>query len=270
VLAETDYEATVLSPAPVPTGLVTATGEDVRYRGRIDLLAVDRHDAYWIVRHRLVTGDWLSTERLAADQEMVAACWAWEQFYLGLAITGTVFNELRVPPQPAAEPAQGRQQPGERRWRWLRLVEPLPAVSQHEPSGGGRSIPQHRRMYAQARQPDRAEPVRQEITGQFRRTWLRRSPADVARAGQQLGADAAEMIRRDLKLRPSPSGRNCPPCPYLGPCQALFDGKDAGPVLRSGYRERPPDIPEEGRLGGGAWSTGRGAAPPRFRGSQGR
>jgi hypothetical protein len=47
-------------------------------------------------------------------------------------------------------------------------------------------------------------------------------------------------------------------------------GQDAYPILSSRYRERPPDILEEGRLGGGAWGMGRGAAPPKFHGSEGR
>jgi hypothetical protein len=55
-------------------------------------------------------------------------------------------------------------------------------------------------------------------------------------------------------------------CPFHAPCQALFAGQDAVPILLSGYRGRPSVVLDEGRLGGGAWGTGRGAAPPRFRG----
>jgi len=42
-------------------------------------------------------------------------------------------------------------------------------------------------------------------------------------------------------------------------------GQDPGPLLRTAYRQRAPDNLTEGRLGGGAWGMGRGAAPPRFR-----
>jgi hypothetical protein len=42
-------------------------------------------------------------------------------------------------------------------------------VRQHEPSGGGRSIPQHRRMYARAREPARVKPVEQRTGPWFRR-----------------------------------------------------------------------------------------------------
>jgi hypothetical protein len=40
--------------------------------------AVDEHDAYWIMRHRVVGADWPPTEQLAADEETLIACWAWE------------------------------------------------------------------------------------------------------------------------------------------------------------------------------------------------
>jgi hypothetical protein len=282
VLIEADYEVQVLDPVTPPAGLVGAAGEPIRYRGRIDLLAVDQHDAYWIVRHRVVDGAWPATEQLVQDEESLTACWAWEQFYLGMAITGTIYNELRRParsgePGPGeARPGEARpggpragEQPGQSRRRWRRLrpwAGPArSAVRQHEPSGGGRSIPQHRRMYARAQEPGRPEPVEQHTGEGFRRTWLRRGPADVARAGGQLSIDVAQMTGPGPDVYPVPSGENCTPCPFRAPCQTLSAGGDTGPLLRNGYRRRPPDDLEEGRLGGGAWSTGRGAAPPKFR-----
>ena len=270
MLIEADYEVQVLDPVAPPAGLVSAAGEPIRYRGRIDLLAVDQHDAYWIVRHRVVDGAWPGIDQLVQDEETLAACWAWEQFYLGMAITGTIYNELQLPPRPsrAGDPRAGGQ-PGLARRRWRRLrprAGPArPAVRQHEPSGGGRSIPQHRRMYARAQEPGRLEPVEQHTGEGFRRTWLRRSPADVAGAGRQLSIDVAQMTRPDPGVNPVPSDENCTPCLFRIPCQALYAGGDVARLLRSGYRPRPPEDLEEGRLGGGAWSTGRGAAPPKFR-----
>jgi hypothetical protein len=266
VLVEADFDVTVLDPARPGAGLVTAGGETIRYAGRIDLLAVDRHDAYWIVRHRVVDAGWPPTEQLIADEETLAASWSWEQFYPGMAITGTVYNELQCPAQPVGQPAGGSSRRAAWPWRRLRsrAATSVPAVRQHEPSGGGRSIPQHRRMYARATEPRRAEPIEQHVDDGFRRTWLRRSPADVAAAGRRLGADAAMMARPDLDVYPMPSDETCPACPYLDPCRALSAGNDARPILLSGYRKRPPENPEEGRLGGRAWGMGRGAAPPKF------
>jgi hypothetical protein len=119
-------------------------------------------------------------------------------------------------------------------------------------------------MYATATTPERLDPVEQRVSEEFRRTWLRRSRSEVAEAGQRLARDAAEMTSGPA-IYPEPSVASCPPCEFLDPCLAMFAGQDPEPILRSAYRNRPPGLPLEGRLGGGAWGVGRGAAPPRFR-----
>jgi hypothetical protein len=191
VMVAADFDVAVPDPGEPSSGLVTADGAAVHYGGRIDLLAADQHDAYWIVRHRLAGDGWTPVRDLAADQEALAACWAWQQFYLGMTITGTIWNELRVthdePPPPA------------RRWPWRRRPAPSPAgqaplVRQHEPSGGGRSLPHHRRQQARASEPARAEPVEQVTGDGFRRTWIRHRPAEVAAAGQRLARDLAAIV----------------------------------------------------------------------------
>jgi hypothetical protein len=274
VLVEPEYDVLVPDPAEPSSGLVTATGAAVRYRGRIDLLAVDQYDAYWVVRHRLVTGGWRPAAEVADDAEAVAACWAWEQFYLGMTITGTVSNELRLDAGPPPPDGPG-DRPGWHRRPWPRLgglagrLGGRPAgrpVRQHEPSGGGRSVPQHRRMYARARAPAAADRVTVQAGPGFRRIWVRRSRAEIDTAARGLAADAASMLAPGLAVPPSPSDEICPPCPFRGPCRAMLAGHDPGPLLRTAYRQRAPDSLEEGRLGGGAWGMGRGAAPPRFRG----
>jgi hypothetical protein len=284
MLIEADFEAQVADPARPRSGLTGPGGDPVRFRGRIDMLAVDENDAYWIVRNRLAGDGWLDTAGLLADDAALAACWAWEQFYPGMTIAGTLYNELRLAPGPvsggtvpAAAPQPGRRRWPGRPWSGRRRSRPAPGsagprlapepagpvVRQHEPSGGGRSIPQHRRMYAQAREPALAAPVVQEESGDFRRTWIRRSPKAIAAAGLRLAADAAAMLSAGPVAEPSPSDANCRPCDFLAPCLAMRAGRDSEFMLRSGYRTRPPDMLEEGRLGGGAWGTGRGAAPLR-------
>ena len=186
VLVETDFDVPLPDSQRPGSGLVTAGGAAVRYQDRVDLLAVDEHDDYWIVYHRLTGGDWASPAELAADEEALAACWAWEQFYLGMAITGTIFNELQVQ-------AHGEKVP-RRRWSRRGAAPPGPVVRQHEPSGGGRSLGQRQRRSARAAGPGRRAPVEQVTGPGFRRSWLRRTPDEVAAAGRRLAADAAAMI----------------------------------------------------------------------------
>jgi hypothetical protein len=259
VLIEVDYQADVPDPDHPDLGLFTPDGANVRYEGRIDLLGVDEFDAYWIVRHRLVT-EWTPTDMLLRDEEALAACWAWEQYYIGMEIAGTVHNELRLPPQDgtaAPDPVPPETPITGRGW-----------VPEHEASGGGRSVPQHRRLYARSRQPDTLERVRHERGPWFRRTWIRRTRDEVAGAGRQLAFETRQLFGSGVAVYPSPSLSACRRCPFEAPCSALYEGREreAEAILSSSHRSRPPALPVEGRLGGVTWSTGRGAAPPRFTG----
>jgi hypothetical protein len=313
VLIDADFDVLVLDPVRPGAGL-TCGGQEVRLRGRIDMLAVDEHDAYWLLRHSMLAAGWPAIEQLAADEAAIAAAWAWEQFYPGLEIAGTIHNELRPGPGAGGEPGAGRPgRPAERvadaqgaagpsragpvpggavpagpgtgglaaggprragRPGWLRARRARsqaaageqaagpagPRVRQNEPSGGGRSIPQHRRLYVRATEPAQAAPVVQVSGAGFRRTWIRHSRQAIAEAGLRLSQDAAAMVAAGVTTEPNPADASCRPCPFLPPCLAMRAGRDSEFLLRSGYRERPPDTPQQGRLGGASWGTGRGAA----------
>ena len=86
-------------------GLLIPNGSGVVYECRVDLLAVDAADEYWVVRHVIVE-DWQDQEAVLRDEAAIAACWAWEQDYIGMEVAGTIHNEVRVggrlelPPRP--------------------------------------------------------------------------------------------------------------------------------------------------------------------------
>jgi hypothetical protein len=256
VLVEVDYAADLRDPERADCALFTPGGEHVNYQGRLDLLGVDEHDAYWIMRHRVVR-EWTPLSTLARDEEAIAACWAWQQYYIGMEIAGTIHNEMRLPTvaPPGGDPAP------------LSAGGPAGPVPQHEGSGGGRSVPQHRRLDARASEPAEPKAVEHDTGPWFRRTWIRRSPAEIDQAGHQLASEAREILDPDVAVFPSPSERVCGSCPFASPCLALYRGDDheAAAILTSSYRTRSPAV-EAGRLGGVTWSTGRGAAPPRFSG----
>jgi hypothetical protein len=264
VQVETAFEVNLPDPAGGDRELVLADGRPIRYRGRVDLLAGDERDRYWVVAHRLVDR-FGAADDLRLDEELVAAGWAMERFYPGIRIAGTIHNELLLDPEPAAGTAWSRLRRrlvhSDRQTR--RSGRHQRGIPQHEASGGGRSLPYARRGAARARPPDPA-PLRTEGGGAFRRTTVVRDRAELEAMGARLAAEALDMVDPGLRLYPNPAPEHCGGCPFVAPCLAVERGQDVGAVLEAGYRDRGPERVESGRLGAATWGTGRGAAPPRF------
>jgi hypothetical protein len=251
VLVEAEFSAQVPHPTIPGASLATAEGGGVVYTGRVDALVVDEHDAYWILRHRLVPRP-TPVSQLRLDGASSAACWAWANFYLGMTVAGTIDNEL-LQGEGDASPDLLTRRPAGRR------------VAQHEPSGGGRSIPQHRRMSARATEPESPPPVEEEWGPGFRRVWIRRSPSEVEQSGRRLAEELSLIVDERVLVYPSPSAELCSRCPYLGPCLEVNDGRDANDgALAADFREKAASESRAGRIGSTTWGTGRGAAPPRF------
>ncbi|MBV9641295.1 MAG: hypothetical protein JO330_17290 [Mycobacteriaceae bacterium] len=256
-----DLGALVPDPREPGRGLSTAEGSAVIYTCRVDLLAVDSADEYWVVRHQVVD-DWQDTAALVRDEEAVAACWAWEQDYLGMQIAGTMHNEVRVGgplDRPAAQPEGAPRV----------VAHPQPegtprAVAQHEPSGGGRSIPQHVRVSARtpAHRAHGANPTQQRTAGVLRRTRIRRTRTEIDAVGRLIGAEALDMIS-DPAIYPTYAA-HCDVCAFRVPCLALTEGSDPQPLLANGFRRRPVLDRPKPRLGQATWGFGRGAAPPQW------
>jgi hypothetical protein len=270
IQVECRFEVNLPAPAGGGWELVLPDGRPIRYRGRVDLLAGDERDRYWVVAHRLV--DRFGTaEELLLDEELVAACWAVERFYPGMRIAGTIHNEMLLDPSlPADRPAPPTP--------WSRLRRrPVHSdrqirrsgrrhqrgIPQHEASGGGRSLPYARRGRRRGGPPDPAA-VASEGDGGFRRTRIPRGRAELEAAGARLAAEALDMVDPALRLYPNPAPEHCGSCQFVEPCLATERGGDVRAVLAAGYRDRGPERVEPGRLGAATWGTGRGAAPPRF------
>lgn len=235
IRVDTDFEVNVPDPAKPGLNLLTPAGDEVRYYDRVDLLAVDSDDAYWVVQHRLVHDSWIDQDMLALDERTIAWSWAWPRFYLGMQIMGTVYNEIRADAGELGAP-----------------TSPEPA-RHHQVH--------HRRMYARSGTVA-GERLEVQGTEAFRRTRIRRGAAELAAAGADLAAEVTAATRADLAVFPSPSPQICGRCSYRAPCLALNQGNDATAELSASYRARPPEAVQEGRLGGVTWSMNRGAAPP--------
>ena len=247
VKIEHDVQALVRDPVDPDLGLLTPDGCGVVYACRVDLVAVDATDEYWVVRHQIVD-DWRTAEELVFDEEATAACWAWEQDYIGMEIAGTIQNEIRIDGPldwPADEPAATAR-----------------PVAQHEPSGGGRSIPQHVRLTARDARPADGGRIEQRTAGILRRTRIRRSRDEIVAVGSLMAAEALEMTGAPATY-PSP-GPHCLACEFTAPCLALYEGADPEPLLAVNFRRRVGDAEQKPRLGQATWGFGRGAAPPNW------
>jgi hypothetical protein len=244
-----DVQALVPDPRDPERGLTTTDGSAVIYTCRIDLLAIDAADEYWVVRHQIVD-DWQESDALIRDEPVVAACWAWEQEYLGMEISGTIHNEVRIN-GPLDLPAPDRTANGAS-YR----------VGQSEPSGGGRAIPQHRRLLARTARTDDPTRVEQYTAGLLRRTHIRRSRAEISLVPVLIGAEAIDMTG-DPAIYPT-FAHHCQMCEFSSPCLALIEGADAETILAQGFRRQPTEDLAKPRLGQSTWGFGRGAAPPQW------
>lgn len=233
VRVETDFFIQIPDPWHDGQDLLAPTAGEIRYEGRIAMLVIDEADAYWVVDHRVVGGGWTDVDDFLLDEQGVSFCWAWENFYLGMRIAGTIYNELRA--------------------------DVVPAVADASPGPAG-PIAQHRRMYAQAAEKP-APGVFQVETEAFRRTRIPRSRAELDHAGAMIAMEAMEMTDPGLHVYPSPSPDHCPACPYRQPCIAMNEGAEVQAILDSAYLLRVPEEAQEGRLGGQTWSMNRGAMP---------
>ncbi|ORW08575.1 hypothetical protein [Mycobacterium kyorinense] len=241
-----DVAGLVPDPRDPDRGLTTPDGSAVMYTCRIDLVAVDAADEYWVTRHQVVD-EWQELDALMRDEAAIAGCWAWEREYLGMEIAGTIHNEVRITGSLDL-PSADRTANG-----WSTRVR------QSEPSGGGRAIPQHRRMLARTARTG-VNRVEQCTAGLLRRTHIRRRRAEIDQVGVLIGAEAIDMTS-DPAIYPT-FAPHCQTCEFSGPCLAQTEGTDPEPLLAQRFRRHTADDRRKPRLGQSTWGFGRGAAPP--------
>jgi hypothetical protein len=250
IAVTTEVDVRVPDPANPGSDMVSPDGRAVHYRDRPHLLAIDPDHRYWMVEHRLTRGPWGAVELLRLDERCLSWCWAFEQAHPGMRVAGTVFNELRADAElPSVAPARperrGRlQQSGDS------YVRPWSAAESSEPG-------------AESSEPGAEPEAEVEQTEAFRRVRLPRARAELSGFGQRLAAQVRQMVDPGLVCYPTPASRRCARCAFRAPCLTMNAGADPARLLADGYRPRSHD-PVPGQLGGGTWSTGRGAAPPTF------
>lgn len=239
LLSDDEFWAPVPDPADPAQGLVTADGSPIRYLGRVDQLVADLDDENWVVRHRIVDGDFPDTEVLLVDQDAAAHIWALEYDYPHVRISGTIYNELRL--DPSAETR--------------RVIPTAEGRDRRDMTTGRHTAP--RRNFStpfgdEAPTPpppswrDATEVAAQDGDAIFRRTRIRRSRASVARAAERLSVLTGEATRPDLAVYPNPGPGHCLTCAYRAPCVAETEGEDPTAVLAEAFRPRRPEETDSG------------------------
>ena len=187
---------------------------------------MDAADEYWVVRHQIVD-DWQDPDTLVRDEEAIAACWAWEQDYMGMEIVGTIHNEVRIDgrstgPHPRPPECTNR----------------LPSTRAAAAAGRFRSINGSRRG---RRGVDATSRFDQRIAGPVRRTRIRRTRARDRGSRHATGRRSA---RHDSRARD-----------LSEPCGALFGVRVRRAVPGAVRRRRP------GTGAGGALPPAAGERP---------
>jgi len=221
----------------------TSPALPVRYRDRTDVLILDGLDAYWVMDHR-ISETWLDLDCLLLDERSVAACWAWQNFNLGMKIQGVIYNELlKAAPDESqlADPSSSS------------VLTPLAKPRGPPPRE------QYQGLYKQAiREPERR--IAQCGNAYFRRTAVARSQTEIEMAGRQLGLEALDMIHPELEAYSNPTWSACARCAFRRPCVTMNEGADAGALIETSYRKRDDDEFAPGRLGASTWSFDRGSS----------
>jgi hypothetical protein len=201
-----------------------------------------------MVEHRVSADPFPETDVLRLTERCLSWAYAWELFYPGMRIEGTVYNELRddgsVSPSGPVEPRR-RGSVSQNRGTYLR-----PWAQPTERPGDG----------------DLAPVVVQNDV--FRRVVVPRGGFELAGFGERLAAQVRSMVAVDPETDPRPAVHRCAGCEFRPPCLSMSLGDDPSGLLAAGYVQRSHE-PTPGQLGGGTWSTGRGAAPPDFSGPRG-
>lgn len=209
-------------------------GLPVTYGGRIDMLAKDELDRYWVF-------DWKTAARLAGkdagtdddfmllDDQITSYCWA--LWVLGFPIAGFVYAEIKkaVPeePEPNKHIRLGRRYSVAKN---ISTTYEMYYATVSENDSGALEAGLYDDFLAYLKSE---EGPKYHIRHQIFRTEI-----ELQNAGSNIWMEASEMVDPNLRIYPSAGRFNCSSCAYKEPCLMKNRGEDYEYVLNTMFEKR--------------------------------
>jgi PD-(D/E)XK nuclease superfamily protein len=210
-------------------------GLPVTYGGRIDVLAQDENGRYWII-------DWKTAARLTGDDSIEAqgdefillddqiTSYCWALWTLGIDVAGFIYHE-----QKKAFPKEPEPVKYNRKGCWYSVSRQqetsydvyIETIQEGDPSG-----------YASGAYDEFLAWLKENGPRYYSRKQVHRNETELKNAGLYIYLEAAEMIRPELPIYPSPGRFGCTFCAFRQPCIGQNRGEDYEYALESGYEKR--------------------------------
>jgi hypothetical protein len=209
-------------------------GLPVTYGGRVDMLAIDTLERYWIfdwkTAARLSTGEPNAPDDyLFLDSQITSYCWAFK--VLGLNVAGFVYHEQKkaipVEPEPLKTARLGRMYSTNKQmdcdWETYERT-----VSENDVDG-----------YEHGRYDEFIQYLK-DFGGVFhKRHQIERTHTELVNAGLDIYNEALDMTDPDLRIYPAPGRFACGFCAFQDPCLGKNRGDDYLYTLDTMFEKRP-------------------------------
>lgn len=207
-------------------------GLPVTYGGRIDMLAQDIYDRYWIfdwkTAARLSTGDPGSPDDyLWFDDQITSYCWA--LWTLGIDVAGFVYHEqkkaMAEEPEPLKRPYKGALFSQNRQKTYDYEVYKK-TVSENDPQGYAAGLYDE---YIQFLEDNNVF---------YKRHTIHRNEEELKAAGIQIAWEADDITNPKTRLYKSSGRYSCGFCAFKEPCLAKDRGEDYLYALETLFEKR--------------------------------
>lgn len=215
------------------------TGLPVTYGGRIDMLAKDEYDRYWVYDWKTAAqiagtplgdqGPWASDDFMLLDDQITSYCWALHS--IGFPIAGFVYAQIKkaIPEEP--EPLKHQ-----RLGRWYSISKQLntsyemyyQTIAENDPQALAAGLYDEYLAYLKSSEGPRFH-LRHEVE---------RGEAELAEAGRNIWLEALDITDPNLRLYPSSGRFTCSTCAFQDPCLMQNRQEDFGYTLATLFEKR--------------------------------